>query len=107
MHTKDYLNQEIKEEIEKKGFSIYNYISLKELLLTVNKDYLSAITALNIPFMILFVAVGFISYVSEDYEYFIYMLSSIYGLIFIYLIFKLSYRTYKFSQITNILYTKK
>ena len=39
MHTKDYLNQEIKEEIEKKGFSIYNYISLKELLLTVNKDW--------------------------------------------------------------------
>ncbi|MCT7618353.1 hypothetical protein N5U05_11445 [Aliarcobacter butzleri] len=39
MHTKDYLNQEIKEEIEKKGFSIYNYISFKELLLTVNKGY--------------------------------------------------------------------
>jgi len=25
MHTKDYLNKEIREEIEKKGFSIYNY----------------------------------------------------------------------------------
>ena len=47
MHTKDYLNQEIKEEIEKKGFSIYNYISLKELLLTVNKDYLWIINILT------------------------------------------------------------
>ncbi|QKF74384.1 hypothetical protein AFAEC_2241 [Aliarcobacter faecis] len=107
MYTKDYLNYETKEEIEKKGFSIYNYISLKELLLTVNKDYLKTITFLNIPFIIVFMGVGFLSYFSDNYEYFIYMFISIYSLIFIYLIGKLSFRTYKFSQITNILYTKK
>ncbi|QKF60333.1 hypothetical protein [Aliarcobacter lanthieri] len=107
MYQKDYLNKEIREEIEKKGFSIYNYISLKELLLTVNKDYLKAITTLNIAFMFIFMAVGFLSYFSENYEYFIYMFISIYSLIFIYLIGRLSFRTYKFSQITNILYTRK
>ncbi|MBL3520218.1 hypothetical protein H0A43_06995 [Arcobacter lanthieri] len=107
MYQKDYLNKEIREEIEKKGFSIYNYISLKELLLTVNKDYLKAITALNIPFIAVFMAVGFLSYFSENYEYFIYMFISIYSLIFIYLIGRLSFRTYKFSQITNILYTRR
>ncbi|MDN5105991.1 hypothetical protein O8C79_11830 [Aliarcobacter butzleri] len=107
MHTKDYLNQEIKEEIEKKGFSIYNYISLKELLLTVNKDYLATITTLNIAFMFIFMGVGFLSYFSKNYEYFIYLFIYVYSLIFIYLILKLLFRTYKFSQITNILYTKK
>lgn len=102
MHTKDYLNQEIKEEIEKKGFSIYNYISLKELLLTVNKDYLWIINILNIPLFIIFIII-----IHSFISYFIPSIIITYSLIFIYLIGKLSFRTYKFSQITNILYTKK
>ena len=61
MYKKDYLNKEIREEIEKKGFSIYNYISLKELLLTVNKDYLAVITALNTPLFILFIVIGLVN----------------------------------------------
>ena len=103
MHTKDYLNQEIKEEIEKKGFSIYNYISLKELLLTVNKDYLWIINILTIPLFIFFIAIIYASFT----DYFIPSVIIVYSLIFIYLIIKLLFRTYKFSQITNILYTKK
>lgn len=102
MYTKDYLNYETKEEIEKKGFSIYNYISLKELLLTVNKDYLAVITFLNTPLFILFLLVGFL-----NEALLIATIAIVYGLIFIYLIAKLLFRTYKFSQITNILYTKK
>ena len=103
MYQKDYLNKEIREEIEKKGFSIYNYISLKELLLTVNKDYLAVITALNTPLFIIFMFV----FISQDFKLFIYSTIIIYGMIFIYLIYKLLFRTYKFSQITNILYTRK
>ena len=102
MHTKDYLNHEIKEEIYKKGFSIYNYISLKELLLTVNKDYLWIINILNIPLFIIFIII-----IHSFISYFIPSIIITYSLIFIYLIGKLSFRTYKFSQITNILYTKK
>ena len=102
MHTKDYLNHEIKEEIDKKGFSIYNYISLKELLLTVNKDYLWIINILNIPLFIIFIII-----IHSFISYFIPSIIITYSLIFIYLIGKLSFRTYKFSQITNILYTKK
>lgn len=104
---KDYLNDEIREEIDKKGFSIYNYISLKELLSTINKDYLEAINFLNIPFIFLFSAVGYFSYEAKNYGYFIFMFISIYTLIFIYLLVKLLYRTYKFSHITNVIYTKK
>ncbi|MFW2601734.1 hypothetical protein [Aliarcobacter butzleri] len=107
MHTKDYLNQEIKEEIEKKGFSIYNYISFKELLLTVNKDYLAVITALNIPLFIIFIIIGYLTYDTKDLTYFIKGIIFIYGLIFAYLIINLYFRTYKFSQITNVIYTKK
>ena len=103
MHTKDYLNHEIKEEIEKKGFSIYNYISLKELLLTVNKDYLWIINILTIPLFIFFIAIIYASFT----DYFIPSVIIVYSLIFIYLIIKLLFRTYKFSQITNIIYTRK
>ncbi|WP_418184705.1 hypothetical protein ACNSOS_06890 [Aliarcobacter vitoriensis] len=102
MYQKDYLNKEIREEIEKKGFSIYNYISLKELLLTVNKDYLAVITALNTPLFVLFIVVGLINQLLL-----VSMVFIIYGFIFIYLIAKLLFRTYKFSQITNIIYTRK
>uniref|UniRef100_UPI00191A724B hypothetical protein n=1 Tax=Aliarcobacter butzleri TaxID=28197 RepID=UPI00191A724B len=109
MHTKDYLNNEIKEEIEKKGFSIYNYISLKELLLTVNKDYLTIINNLNTAFLLLiflyFLPLQFI--INNPLDYILSFTLLIYSLIFIYLILKLLFRTYKFSQITNILYTKK
>ena len=102
MHTKDYLNHEIKEEIYKKGFSIYNYISLKELLLTVNKDYLWIINILNIPLFIIFIII-----IHSFISYFIPSIIITYSLIFIYLIGKLSFRTYKFSQIKNNIYTKK
>jgi hypothetical protein len=40
-------------------------------------------------------------------DYFIPSVIIVYSLIFIYLIIKLLFRTYKFSQITNILYTRK
>ncbi|MFX4235191.1 hypothetical protein ACOL3F_04515 [Aliarcobacter butzleri] len=109
MHTKDYLNNEIREEIEKKGFSIYNYISLKELLLTVNKDYLTIINTLNTAFLLLiflyFLPLQFI--INNSLNYILSFTLLIYSLIFIYLILKLLFRAYKFSQITNILYTKK
>lgn len=106
-HNKNYLNNETKNQIDKKGFSVYNYISMKELLLTVNKDYLEALNFLNIPFAVLFLIVGFIVYNTNHYEYFIYLFSIFYGVTFLYLIGKLVFRTYKFSQVTNIIYTKK
>ncbi|MFW3372059.1 hypothetical protein ACN9J5_04525 [Aliarcobacter butzleri] len=118
MHTKDYLNNEIREEIEKKGFSIYNYISLKELLLTVNKDFLSIVSHKNFAFMSMVFGVTFIVPLSLMFILvtksklsvlfsFILIYTFVYIIIFTYLIIKLLFRTYKFSKITNILYTKK
>ncbi|RBQ28644.1 hypothetical protein [Aliarcobacter vitoriensis] len=118
MHTKYYLNQEIKEEIEKKGFSIYNYISLKELLFTVNKDFLSIVNHqyFTIIYLLLMMTIMFpLSFVvmlqiKNPFTILISILVYavfIYSLIYVYLIYKLLFRTYKFSKITNILYTKK
>ncbi|MDN5114994.1 hypothetical protein, partial [Aliarcobacter butzleri] len=119
MHTKDYLNEEIKEEIEKKGFSIYNYISLKELLLTVNKDFLLIVNheyftiiclLLSITFMLPITFVVMLQFTKNPLGMLIgifVFIVLIYSLIYIYLIYKLLFRTYKFSKITNILYTKK
>ncbi|MCG3692278.1 hypothetical protein [Aliarcobacter butzleri] len=119
MHTKDYLNNEIREEIEKKGFSIYNYISLKELLLTVNKDFLAFVAsenythiliALSMIFMLPLAFVIHLFVTQSKLGLLLTMLvfyTFVYIAIFIYLIIKLLFRTYKFSKITNILYTKK
>ncbi|WP_418184704.1 hypothetical protein ACNSOS_06885 [Aliarcobacter vitoriensis] len=119
MHTKDYLNQEIKEEIEKKGFSIYNYISLKELLLTVNKDFLAFVASENYTHILIALSMIFILPLAFVIHLFVtqsklgllltmlVFYTFVYIAIFIYLIIKLLFRTYKFSKITNILYTKK
>lgn len=107
MRNKEYLNQEIEAEVAKKGFSVYNYISVKELLLTINKDYLEAISVLNIPLFIIFLVLGYGSLEYGDFSLLISATFLIYGLIFAYLLVKLFYRTYKFSQITNVIYTKK
>jgi hypothetical protein len=45
-----YHNEETEKEILEKGFSVYSYISLDELLLTVRKDYLEILSKINIPF---------------------------------------------------------
>ena len=104
---KEYINENIKKEVLEKGFSIYNYISLKELLFTINKDYLDAILKLNSLLFVLFLVFSYISFESRDFSILIGFLFATYGFIFIYLVAKLFYRTSKFSQITNILYTKK
>ena len=104
---KEYINENIKKEVLEKGFSIYNYISLKELLFTINKDYLDAILKLNSLLFVLFLVFSYISFESGDFSILIGFLFATYGFIFIYLVAKLFYRTSKFSQITNILYTKK
>lgn len=106
-HNKNYLDDETKNQIDKKGFSVYNYISIKELLLTINKDYLEALNLLNIPLIIILLIISFFVYDTKNYVYFTYTFITIYSLIFTYLIIKLAYRTYKFSKITNIIYTKK
>jgi hypothetical protein len=48
----DYINNEILTELDKKGFSVYNYISLEELILTARKDFLEILSKINIAFAI-------------------------------------------------------
>ncbi len=104
---KNYINEKTIEEVEEKGFSVYNYISFSELISTVNKDYLQTLNTINIPFAILTAIALFISYESHSYIYLILLFLGVYSLVFIYLIGKLIYRTYKFSLVTNVIYTKK
>lgn len=104
---KDYVNFKTEVDIDEKGFSVYNYISLGELISTVNKDYLESLNLLNIPFAILTIVIGYVSYETGFYEYLLILFTAMYGLTFIYLIVRLIHRTYKFSLVTNIIYTKK
>lgn len=104
---KKYINKSTVEEVEEKGFSVYNYISMKELMSTINKDYLEALNKINIPFAIISIIIGYISYEAKSFGLMLYFFIGIYGLVFLYLIAKLFYRTYKFSLISNIIYTNK
>ncbi|WP_072679360.1 hypothetical protein [Arcobacter sp. LA11] len=105
--NKSYINKKTRKEIEKKGFSVYNYISFKELISTVNKDYLQTLNTINIPFAIINGIVGYISYEANNYKFLIMLYIFVYFFVFIYLIIKLVYRTYTFSIITNVIYTTK
>jgi len=48
-----YLNDKIEKEVKEKGFSVYNYISLKELILTARKDFLGILSKINIALMVI------------------------------------------------------
>lgn len=104
--NKSYINKKTIEEINEKGFSVYNYISFKELISTVNKDYLQTLNIINIPFAIIIGIVGYISFESNSYEFLILLFLLVYFFVFLYLIVKLIYRTYTFSLVTNVIYTK-
>ena len=104
---KKYINPEILKQIEEKGFSVYNYISLKELLLTVQRDYLGVISKLNIPFAIITIVLGIISYASNNFWPVAMFLLIAYTLIFIYLFFKLIKVTYYYFIVADVVYTKK
>ncbi len=104
---KKYINPEILKQIEEKGFSVYNYISLKELLLTVQRDYLAVISKLNIPFAIITIILWIISYGSGNLWPVISFLLIAYSLIFTYLFFKLIKVTYYYFIVADVVYTKK
>ena len=104
---KKYINPEILKQIKEKGFSVYNYISLKELLLTVQRDYLGVISKLNIPFAIITIILGIVSYASRSIWALVSFLLIAYSLIFIYLFFKLIKVTYYYFIVSDVVYTKK
>lgn len=105
--NKSYINKKTIQEINEKGFSVYNYISFKELISTVNKDYLQALNVINIPFAIVSGIVGYMSYESNSILFLILLFLGVYFCVFTYLLIKLIYRTYKFSLVTNVIYTKQ
>lgn len=103
--NKEYINSEINEEIIEKGFKVYEYITVKELLLTVKQDYIKAISFIHIPFFILTLIIWFITFSWEVYMLFVYYLLLVYTLIFTYILFKLFKNTYRFFKISHVIYT--
>jgi hypothetical protein len=49
----DYINKDTQKEIREKGFSVYNYISLQELIFTARKDFLEVLSKINVVFLII------------------------------------------------------
>ena len=105
--SKKYLNPEIERQIEEKWFSVYNYISLKELLLTVQRDYLWVISKLNIPFAVITVILWVFSYASQSFGFILAFILIAYSMIFIYLFAKLIKVTYYYFIVSDVVYTKK
>ena len=62
----EYTNPIIEEEIQEKWFSVYNYISLKELFMTVQRDYLWILSVINVPFWIVTIVLWILSYASGN-----------------------------------------
>ena len=97
-----YLNEFIEKEIEEKWFSVYDYISLRELLLTTRKDFLEILSKINIILLFFTIILWFIHILFA-----IYFLLGVYILIFLYIFFKLIKRTYYFFLISNVVYSNK
>lgn len=105
--TPEYLNEQIVNEIEEKGFSVYNYISLKELILTARKDFLSILLFISTPFAVLSIWIWMIWFYWVWFLLLFFFFFLVYFLIFSIVFLKLLYRTYIFLKISNVVYTKK
>lgn len=101
-----YLNDEIIEEISEKWFSVYNYISLQELVLTARRDFLNVLSKINLVFWILTIIIWIFSYYSWLIFILPFFLFFVYFFIFLIIFFKLLYRTKLFLYITDVVYTK-
>ncbi len=93
-------------EVQKKGFMVYDYIDLDELLMTVRKDYLDILSFINIPFGIVSIVLWVVSY-SSWFSLLIWFLLLSYAIIFCILFFRLIQKTYYFFLLKNVLITKK
>lgn len=103
---KKYINKEIETEIKEKWFCVYNYITLKELFLTVQRDYLEILSKINLVFWIITIILWIIWYLLNSFSLFFWFLFTVYFIIFLILAFKLIFRAYYFMKITDIVYTE-
>ena len=102
----EYLNEQITSEVKEKWFSVYNYISLKELFLTSRKDFLEILSKINIPFAIISIILGVFSFYSGFIFTLPIFLFIAYFIIFLILFFKLLNRTKLFLYVADVVYTK-
>lgn len=118
-----YPTAEIEAEVREKGFFVYDYISLRELLLTVKADYLSyhGILIFYVSFCTLLFSLGGIAAFLQsilDPSLFWELLELIgpalfviflvsYGFIFVFILLELFERTTYFFLLRNIVFTTK
>lgn len=100
---KAYINPEIQNEINEKWFCVYNYISLKELLSTIQRDYLQIMSFINTPLAIISILVWVLTY--TNIFIFLFYILLVYSLIFLYLIIIFIIRSYYFLLVSDIVYT--
>jgi len=92
----------LQQEISKKGFVVYHYISFFELMQTVKRDYLEIVSIINIPMIIFSGIIGIISPFMI-----VYILPVIYFCIFLFLLWKMFWRTQKYIYISRVIFTEK
>lgn len=107
--TSQIITPTVKNEVNQKWFSLYNWISFSELRQTVIIDYLSILAKINIPFGILFVLTGVINYYMwrDGIQTFglLYVLAGGYLLTFTIMFWKMIQRSWIFLQISNVIFT--
>lgn len=102
-----YTTPEIDTDIKEKGFWVYNYISLKELLMTVQRDYLGILSKINIFFGITTIILWIFSFISGSFWFLIGFLLFVYSVIFVILLAKLIKRSFYYLYISNVVFTNK
>ena len=106
LFKKKYINIKIEREIKEKWFCVYEYVTLKELFLTVQRDYLEILSKINLSFWIWTIILWVIWYISGSFLLFFWFIFWIYLIIFGILAVKLFFRAYYFLKITDVVYTE-
>ncbi len=106
--TANDIQKEIKEQVDERGFYLYEWISPSELRTSVKSDYLSIIQASSIPLAVFTVLAGLLGLAGGIFGVILAILGVLtvfYLIVFIILIVKMFHKSYLYTRGANIVIT--
>jgi hypothetical protein len=106
--TAPEIQKEIKEQVDERGFYLYNWISPDELRMSIQADYLSIVKWSSIPLMIVTLIAGFMGLAGGIPGVILAVLGVLtvfYSLVFIALVVKMIRKSYLYTRGADVIVT--
>ncbi|GAB0174763.1 MAG: hypothetical protein HHAS10_06420 [Candidatus Altimarinota bacterium] len=103
------IQNEISEQVDERGFYLYEWISPDELRMSVQADYLSIVKKASIPLAIITFIMGFIGLaiggIIGVFGLILITLGVFYTIVFFYLVLRMLHRAYQYTRGADVIIT--